>query len=101
MFLIFHLCMYMYTLVPEQMCSFFQSLESQLSKLAGVLTADMEKAKQLLSSADEGIPIQIHQDLASTYLELEPNITAVSQMCAERSHSLIQAMETGKVSVHC
>uniref|UniRef100_A0A8C4I9B5 Dystonin n=1 Tax=Dicentrarchus labrax TaxID=13489 RepID=A0A8C4I9B5_DICLA len=74
-----------------------QSLESQLSRLGGVLTADLEKAKQLLNSADEGIPIQIHQDLASTYLELEPNFTAVSQMCVERSHSLIQAMETGKV----
>ncbi|XP_042357950.1 dystonin isoform X5 [Plectropomus leopardus] len=74
----------------------FQSLESQLSRLSGVLTADLEKAKQLLNSADEDIPIQIHQDLASTYLDLEPNFTAVSQMCAERSQSLIQAMETGK-----
>ncbi|XP_070697641.1 dystonin-like [Pempheris klunzingeri] len=74
-----------------------QSLESQLSRLAGVLTADMDKAKQLLNSADEGIPIQIHQDLTSTYLELEPNFTAVSQMCAERRHSLDQAMEKGKV----
>ncbi len=82
------------------MCSFIQSLESQLSRLASVLTADMKKAKQLLNSVNEGIPIQIHQDLASTHLELEPNFTAVSQMCAERSHSLIQAMETGKVSVH-
>uniref|UniRef100_A0A671WQE1 Dystonin n=1 Tax=Sparus aurata TaxID=8175 RepID=A0A671WQE1_SPAAU len=76
-----------------------QTIESQLSRLAGVLTADMEKAKQLLNSVDEGIPIQIHQDLAATYLDLEPNFTAVSQMCAERSQSLIQAMETGKVSV--
>lgn len=83
------------------MCSLIQSLESQLSRLADVLKADMEKAKQLLHSVAEGIPKQIHQDLASTYLELEPNFTAVSQMCAERSHSLIQAMETGKVSVHC
>ncbi|XP_036979883.1 dystonin isoform X15 [Acanthopagrus latus] len=73
-----------------------QTIESQLSRLAGVLTADMEKAKQLLNSVDEGIPVQIHQDLAATYLDLEPNFTAVSQMCAERSHSLIQAMETGK-----
>lgn len=81
------------------MCSFFQTIESQLSRLAGVLTADMEKAKQLLNSVDEGIPIQIQQDLAATYLDLEPNFTAVSQMCAERSQSLIQAMETGKVSV--
>ncbi|XP_037638587.1 dystonin isoform X6 [Sebastes umbrosus] len=75
----------------------FQGLESQVSRLAGVMTADMEKAKQLLNSAHENIPKQIHQDLASTYLDLEPNFTAVTQMCAERSHSLIQAMETGKV----
>ncbi|XP_044228340.1 dystonin isoform X2 [Thunnus albacares] len=74
-----------------------QSLESQLSRLAVALTADLEKAKQLVNSADENIPIQIHQDLASTYLELEPNFTAVSQMCAERNHSLLQAMETEKV----
>ncbi|XP_060895593.1 dystonin [Labrus mixtus] len=74
-----------------------QSLESQLSKLAGVLTADFEKAKQLMNSADEGVPIQIQQDLASTYMELEPNFRAVSQMCADRGHSLIQAMEAGKV----
>lgn len=80
--------------------TFFQSLESQLSRLAVALTADLEKAKQLVNSADENIPIQIHQDLASTYLELEPNFTAVSQMCAERNHSLLQAMETEKVSVY-
>lgn len=83
------------------MSLFIQSLESQFSRLASVLTADMEKAKHLVNSADEDIPIQIHQDLASTYQDLKPNFTAVSQMCAERSHSLIQAMETGKVSVHC
>ncbi|CAJ1067501.1 dystonin isoform X13 [Xyrichtys novacula] len=74
-----------------------QSLESQLSRLAPVLTADLEKAKQLLNSADEGVPIQIQQDLASTYLELEPNFVAISQMCAERCHSLIETLETGKV----
>ncbi|CAK6951622.1 dystonin isoform X1 [Scomber scombrus] len=71
-----------------------QLLESQLSRLAGVLAADLEKAKQLVNSADENIPTQIHQDLASTYLELEPNFSAVSQMCAERSRSLLLAMET-------
>ncbi|XP_065327960.1 uncharacterized protein LOC135933739 [Pelmatolapia mariae] len=74
-----------------------QSLQSQLSSLADVLTVDMEKAKQLINSADEDVPQQIHHDLASIYLELEPNFTAVSQMCAEKSNSLIQAMETGKV----
>uniref|UniRef100_A0A8C9ZXZ2 Dystonin n=1 Tax=Sander lucioperca TaxID=283035 RepID=A0A8C9ZXZ2_SANLU len=87
-------------ITPDQMSLFIQSLESQFSRLASVLTADMEKAKHLVNSADEDIPIQIHQDLASTYQDLKPNFTAVSQMCAERSHSLIQAMETGKVSVH-
>ncbi|XP_040905346.1 dystonin isoform X2 [Toxotes jaculatrix] len=74
-----------------------QSLESQLSRLAGVLTADVEKAKRLLSSADDDIPLQIHQDLASIYLEIEPDFTAVSQLCAEKTCSLIQAMEKGKV----
>ncbi|XP_008292239.1 dystonin isoform X3 [Stegastes partitus] len=74
-----------------------QSLESQLSRLAGVLSEDMNKAKQLLNSADEDIPVQIRQDLTSTYLELEPNFAAVSQMCTERSNSVIQAMETAKV----
>ncbi|KAK5908368.1 hypothetical protein CgunFtcFv8_016434 [Champsocephalus gunnari] len=75
----------------------FQSLKSQFSRLAGVITADLEKAKQLLNSVDEDIPLQIHQDLASTYLDLEPHFTAVSQMSAEMSNSLTQAMETGKV----
>ena len=60
----------------------------------------MEKAKRLLSSADDDIPGQINQDLASTYLQLEPNFTAVSQVCAEKSRSLIQAMETEKVRVY-
>ncbi|CAG6017434.1 unnamed protein product [Menidia menidia] len=73
-----------------------QSLESELSRLGGVLTVDMDKAKQLLNAADEYIPEQIQQDLASTYQQLEPNFTAVSQMCAERRGSLIHAMEVGK-----
>ncbi|XP_069395298.1 dystonin isoform X17 [Paralichthys olivaceus] len=71
-----------------------QSLETQLSRLAGGLAEDVEKAKRLLSSADDHIPVQIHQDLASTYLQLEPHFTAVSQLCEEKSQSLIQAMET-------
>ncbi|XP_033956246.1 dystonin isoform X1 [Pseudochaenichthys georgianus] len=75
----------------------FQSLKSQFSRLAGVITADLEKAKQLLNSVDEDIPLQIHRDLASTYLDLEPNFTAVTQMSAGMSNSLTQAMETGKV----
>ncbi|CAN9499905.1 unnamed protein product [Ophioblennius macclurei] len=75
----------------------FQCVESHLSRLADLLSSDMEKAKQLLSCVNEEIPVQIHQDLASMYLELEPIFSAVSHMCEERRDSLIQAMETEKV----
>lgn len=57
----------------------------------------MEIAKDLLNVSDEAIPVQIVQDLASAHLELETNFDAVSQMCAEKSHTLMQAMETGRV----
>ncbi|XP_037321345.2 dystonin isoform X5 [Pungitius pungitius] len=77
----------------------FQSLESQFTRVADVLTADMEKARYLLNSADEDIPTQIHHDLSSTYLDLETDFTAVSQVFAERSSSLIKAMETGKINL--
>lgn len=58
----------------------------------------METAKELLKSSDEAVPAQICKDLASAHSELETNFAAVSQMCAERSHTLTQAMETGRVS---
>lgn len=77
-----------------------QVLESQLSRLGSALTADTEKSKQLLNSKSEGIPEQIHQDLAATYLELEPSFAAVTQMCADRSRSLVQAIESGRVSAY-
>lgn len=77
-----------------------QVLESQLSRLGSALTADMEKSKQLLNSKSEGIPEQIHQDLAAMYLELEPSFAAVTQMCTERSRSLVQAIESGRVSAY-
>uniref|UniRef100_A0AAV2JR41 Dystonin n=1 Tax=Knipowitschia caucasica TaxID=637954 RepID=A0AAV2JR41_KNICA len=73
-----------------------QTLKTQLSELAEVLTVDMKKAKQLLNSAAVEIPKQIHQDLASTYLDLEPQFIAVCKMCAERSNSLNDAIQAGK-----
>ncbi|XP_014915962.1 dystonin isoform X5 [Poecilia latipinna] len=74
-----------------------QSLEAEVSKLGSVLRKDLEKAKHLLNSADDDqIPKQIHQDLASTYLQLESDFAAVSQMSAERQSSLIQVMEAEK-----
>lgn len=75
-------------------------LESQLSRLGGALTADMEKSKELLNSQSEGIPEQIHQDLAATYSELEPSLAAVTQMCSERSRSLVKAIESEWVSTY-
>ncbi|KAF0027403.1 hypothetical protein F2P81_020144 [Scophthalmus maximus] len=74
-----------------------ECLESQLSRLAGDLAVDVEKAKCLLSSADDHIPVQIQQDLASIYLEVGPNLTAASQLCAEQIQSLNQALETERV----
>lgn len=78
---------------------FFQALESQLSRLTSSANEDMEKAKALLNSSDEAIPVQIRQDLASARSELETNFSAVSQLCAEKRRALKQAMETGRVSV--
>ncbi|XP_072771103.1 uncharacterized protein [Nerophis lumbriciformis] len=74
----------------------FQALGSQISILSSVLTADMEKAKLLLHAADGNIPTQIYQDLASIYMDLEHEFTAVAQMHGEMSQSLFQAMETRK-----
>lgn len=75
----------------------FQALESQLSRLTSGLFKDMKKARELLNLSDEAIPVQICQDLAA--FELETNLNAVSQMCAERSHMLMQVMDTERVSV--
>ncbi|XP_054886086.1 dystonin isoform X4 [Poeciliopsis prolifica] len=74
-----------------------QCLQSEVSRLGSVLRMDLEKAKHLLNSADDDqIPKQIHQDLASTYVQLESDFAAVSQMSAERQSSLIHVMEAEK-----
>ncbi|XP_029031772.1 dystonin isoform X27 [Betta splendens] len=73
-----------------------QSLEARVYSLAAAVEVDMEKAKLLLDSADEDVPLQIHQDLGSTYHEVESNVSAVMHMCTARSQSVIEAMETGK-----
>lgn len=65
--------------------------------MGDILIADVDKAKQLLNSADEDLPVQVHKDLALAYRHLEPNFTAVSQMCAEKKTSLVQAMDEGRV----
>ncbi|XP_076019188.1 dystonin isoform X10 [Genypterus blacodes] len=75
----------------------FQLLESQLSRLASLLAADLDKAEQFLNSLNDYIPKEIHQDLASIYVELPRNFNVVFQMCAERNTVLIEAMDTLKV----
>lgn len=76
---------------------FFQALESQLYRLTSGLSQDMKKARELLNLADESIPVQICRDLAAARLELETSFDVVSQMCAERSHALVQALDTERV----
>ncbi|XP_032409209.1 dystonin isoform X2 [Xiphophorus hellerii] len=77
-----------------------QSLEAEVSRLGSVLRMDLEKAKHLLNSVDDDqIPKQIHQDLASTYVQLESDFAAVSQMSAERQSSLFQVMEAEKLQL--
>lgn len=75
-----------------------QALESQLSRLTGGLSQDMKTARELLNLSDEAIPEQICRDLAAAHLELETNFDAVSLMCAERSHALVQALDSERVS---
>ncbi|XP_028843818.1 dystonin isoform X8 [Denticeps clupeoides] len=73
-----------------------QSLESQLLALAGVLTADLEIAEKLLQSANGHIPMQIHQDLASVFIDLQPAFNGVYQMSAEKHKFILQAIEKEK-----
>lgn len=76
---------------------FFQALESQLSRLTSGLSQDVKKARELLNLADGSIPVQICRDLAAARLELETSFDAVSQMCAERSLAVVQALDTERV----
>uniref|UniRef100_A0A673GHH4 Dystonin n=1 Tax=Sinocyclocheilus rhinocerous TaxID=307959 RepID=A0A673GHH4_9TELE len=76
----------------------FQSLEAQIAALPDLLTADLTVAEQLLNSADELIPMQIHQDLAAVYVDLQNAFTDVCHLSAERSNAILLAVETVKVS---
>lgn len=77
----------------------FQSLQSSLSTLAGVLNTDLEIARQLLHSVNEMVPTQVQQDLASIFVDLQPVFTDVCRISSERTYVLEQAIEIGKVSV--
>lgn len=63
-----------------------------------MLTADLSIAEQLLNSSDELIPMQIHQDLATVYVDIQNAFTDVCHLSAERSNAILLAIETVKVS---
>uniref|UniRef100_A0A672SR38 Dystonin n=1 Tax=Sinocyclocheilus grahami TaxID=75366 RepID=A0A672SR38_SINGR len=70
---------------------------SQIAALPDLLTADLSVAEQLLNSADELVPTQIHQDLATVYVDLQNAFTDVCHLSAERSNAILLAIETVKI----
>ncbi|XP_053730816.1 dystonin isoform X6 [Synchiropus splendidus] len=76
-----------------------RAVELQMSQLAGVLTSDLEKARQLLSSLHDNIPQQIQCDLTNVYQEIKPNVSAVYQLIAEMNHMLHEATEVKKAQL--
>uniref|UniRef100_A0A8C1LZL0 Dystonin n=1 Tax=Cyprinus carpio TaxID=7962 RepID=A0A8C1LZL0_CYPCA len=74
------------------------SLEAQIAALPDLLTADLSVAEQLLNSADELVPTQIHQDLATVYVDLQNAFADVCHLSAERNNAILLAIETVKVS---
>uniref|UniRef100_A0A673M9J7 Dystonin n=1 Tax=Sinocyclocheilus rhinocerous TaxID=307959 RepID=A0A673M9J7_9TELE len=69
-----------------------------IAALPDLLTADLSVAEQLLNSADELVPTQIHQDLATVYVDLQNAFTDVCHLSAERNNAILLAIETVKVS---
>ncbi|XP_042591989.1 dystonin isoform X8 [Cyprinus carpio] len=74
-----------------------QSLEAQIAALPDLLTADLSVAEQLLNSADELVPTQIHQDLATVYVDLQNAFADVCHLSAERNNAILLAIETVKI----
>jgi len=55
-------------------------------------------AEQLLNSADELISMQIHQDLAAVYVDIQNAYRDVCYLSAEQSNAILLAIDTVKVS---
>ncbi|XP_041108046.1 dystonin-like isoform X16 [Polyodon spathula] len=69
-----------------------ESLESQLSALAGILTKDLKTADQLLESANECVPTQIRSDLEMVSKDLQLAFSDACKMSAERRHFVTDAV---------
>ncbi|KAL6487581.1 hypothetical protein MHYP_G00042070 [Metynnis hypsauchen] len=76
-----------------------QSWETQLAAFPGILTSDLGIAELLLNSADELTPMQIHQDLAAVFVDLQNTFSDVCQLSAERSNAILQAIDTAKTNL--
>lgn len=63
-----------------------------------MLTADLNVAEQLLNAADELVPTQIQQDLATVYVDLQNAFTDVCHLSSERSNAILLAIDMVKVS---
>uniref|UniRef100_A0A671KRR7 Dystonin n=1 Tax=Sinocyclocheilus anshuiensis TaxID=1608454 RepID=A0A671KRR7_9TELE len=74
-----------------------QAIDTQIAALPDLLTADLSVAEQLLNSADELIPMQIHQDLAAVNVDLQNAFTDVCHLSAERSNAILLAVDTVKL----
>uniref|UniRef100_A0A8C2G9V4 Dystonin n=1 Tax=Cyprinus carpio TaxID=7962 RepID=A0A8C2G9V4_CYPCA len=72
--------------------------EHGIAALPELLTADLSVAEQLLNSADELVPTQIHQDLATVYVDLQNAFADVCHLSAERNNAILLDIETVKVS---
>uniref|UniRef100_A0A671KP02 Dystonin n=1 Tax=Sinocyclocheilus anshuiensis TaxID=1608454 RepID=A0A671KP02_9TELE len=72
-------------------------VNSNIAALPDLLTADLSVAEQLLNSADELIPMQIHQDLAAVNVDLQNAFTDVCHLSAERSNAILLAVDTVKL----
>uniref|UniRef100_A0A8C2DBA5 Dystonin n=1 Tax=Cyprinus carpio TaxID=7962 RepID=A0A8C2DBA5_CYPCA len=55
-------------------------------------------AEQLLNFANELNPVQIHQDLAAVYVDVQNAFTDVCHLSSERSNAILLAIDTVKVS---
>lgn len=73
-------------------------MEAQIAALPDLLTADLSVAEQLLNPTDELVFTQIHQDLATVYVDLQNAFTDVCHLSAERNNAILLSIETVKVS---
>ncbi|TSN48476.1 Dystonin [Bagarius yarrelli] len=78
-----------------------RSLEAHLTAFPGILTSDMEVAEQLLESADELIPTQVQQDLATVFVDLQAVFADVCRLSSERHNAILQAVDAAKENLEC